>query len=136
MKNRYPNYGEWLNENHVIGKSRLGDWTRKMYKKSTDFTRSVIDGAKREKKETKEAFNILRKMIKGKEVSMDEKKFLKAQSADLAKILPLVAIQGIPVPVPIIPFLIILGKKYGFSVLPNSHNKISLDDLEKSKQKQ
>ena len=57
----------------------------------------------------------------------DEKKFLKYQSIDLLKVLPLIAIQGIPSPIPITPLLIILGKKYGFNVLPDSHEKIKKD---------
>jgi len=129
---KYPYYGEWLNESQQIDEGKFTEWTKKMYKKGTDFTRSVIDGTKREGAETKEAFNILRRMIKGEDVSFDEKKFLKAQSADLVKIIPLIAIQGLPGAIPITHFLVILGKKYGFSVLPNSHHKISLDDLEKT----
>ena len=132
---KYPNYGEWLNENQQIDEGKFAEWTKKMYKKGTDFTRSVIDGVKRENSETKEAVKILRKMLKGDSVSLDEKKFFKAQSADLVKIIPLVAIQGLPGAIPITKLLVELGKKYGFSVLPNSHSKISLDDLEKSKEK-
>ena len=130
MENRYLNYKEWLNENTELDESKFTDWTKKMYKKGNDFTKSVWAGTKREGKETKKAIQILGMMIKGQEVSDDEKRFLKAQSGDLAKILPLVAIQGLPGAIPITKFLMILGKKYGFSVLPNSHSKITLDDLE------
>ena len=66
-------------------------------------------------------------MVMGKEVTAEEKKLLKYQSIDLLKVLPLIAIQGIPVPIPITPLLIILGKKYGFNVLPDSHEKIKKD---------
>ena len=134
---KFKSYGHFLNESrdwHNLDESKFGDWTRKMYNKGTEFSKSVIQGAKREGKETKEVIKILGRMMKGEKVSDNEKKFLKAQSADLAKILPLVAIQGIPAPVPITPFLIMLGKKYGFSVLPNSHSKISLEDLEKERE--
>ena len=134
MKNRYPTYGEFLNEsNEHIDESKLSNWTKKMYKKGTDFTKSVWVGTKREGKETKRALQILRMMMKGEDVSDDERLFLKAQSGDLVKIIPLIAIQGVPGAVPITKLLMVLGKKYGFSVLPNSHDKITLDDLDKGK---
>ena len=72
-------------------------------------------------------------MIKGQEISDDEKKFLKAQSTDIVKLLPVVAISTIPIPVPITPLLVILGKKYGINILPNSHDKIELKDLKANK---
>jgi hypothetical protein len=111
-----------------IDESKLGEIARNLYKKGTDFTKSVIQGAKREGKETVQAVEILRKMIKGEEVTDNEIKFFKAQSVDLFKVIPLVAISSIPIPIPITPLLIVLGKKYGFSVLPNSHEKIKLDE--------
>jgi hypothetical protein len=116
------------NDSEHIDESKLGEIARNLYKKGTDFTKSVIQGAKREGKETVQAVEILRKMIKGEEVTDNEIKFFKAQSVDLFKVIPLVAISSIPIPVPITPLLIVLGKKYGFSVLPNSHEKIKLDE--------
>jgi hypothetical protein len=116
------------NDSEHIDESKLGEIARNLYKKGTDFTKSVIQGAKREGKETVQAIEILRKMIKGEDVSDKEIQFFKAQSVDLFKVIPLVAISSIPVPVPITPLLIVLGKKYGFSVLPNSHEKIKLDE--------
>jgi hypothetical protein len=126
-------YGQFLesknnSELDHLDESKLGEIARNLYKKGTDFTKSVIQGAKREGKETVQAVEILRKMIKGEDVSDKEIKFFKAQSVDLFKVLPLIAIQAIPVPIPITPLLIVLGKKYGFSVLPNSHEKIKLDE--------
>lgn len=111
-----------LNEN-------LKSWVKKLGKKGLDFTKDVWDAAKREKKETTEAIKILRRMIKGEDISDNEKTFLKAQGTDIVKILPLIAISGIPVPVPITPLLIVLGKKYGFDILPNSHTKMPVDKL-------
>lgn len=116
------------NDSEHIDESKLSEIARNLYKKGTDFTKSVIQGAKREGKETAQAVEILRKMIKGEEVSDKEIQFFKAQSIDLFKVIPLVAISSIPVPIPITPLLIVLGKKYGFSVLPNSHEKIKLDE--------
>lgn len=125
-------YAQFLESKQVnvdhIDESKLGEIARNLYKKGTDFTKSVIQGAKREGKETAQAVNILRKMIKGEDVSDKERMFFKAQSVDLIRVIPLVAISSIPIPVPITPLLIVLGKKYGFSVLPNSHEKIVLDE--------
>lgn len=133
MQKRYKTYNEFLVEKKSIEESRFTDWSLKMFKKGTDFAKSVWVSTKRESTETKRALGILRKMIKGEEISNKEKIFLKAQSKDIIRILPLIAIQGIPAPVPITPFLIALGKKYGFSVLPNSHSTITIDDLDKEK---
>lgn len=110
-----------------IDESKIGNLSKKMYTKSTNFGKSLFFAIKREGQETKDAFKILSKMIKGKEITDNERDFLKHQSKDIVKILPLIAIQGIPLPIPIIPFLIMLGKKYNFDILPNSHKKITLD---------
>jgi hypothetical protein len=69
-------------------------------------------------------------MIKGEDVSDKEKEFVKRQSGDLVRILPLVAISGLPIPIPITPLLIMLGKKYGFDLLPKDHRSILNDDVE------
>jgi LETM1-like protein len=105
-------------------------------KKGTDFAQDVWDATKREGVETKLAILIVRKMLQDKEVTDGEIKFLKEHSIDLVKILPLVLISGIPVPVPITPLLIILGKKYGFDLLPKD-NRHHLEDTNiKGKEKE
>lgn len=93
-------------------------------KKGGDLAKEVWVGIKRESRETKEAVRLLGEIVKGHDVSQTQKDFIKAQSIDLVKILPLIAIQGIPLPLPITPFLILLGKKIGFDFLPNSHTKV------------
>lgn len=80
--------------------------------------KSVRTTAKRERKETVIAVKILRRYLLYREISDDEKRFLKEQSIDIARLLPLVAIQAIPVPVPIAPLLIGLGKKIGIDLMP------------------
>lgn len=119
-------FNEWVNErkesekiieNYIIG---LKD---KISSKTSELAKSVWSGIKRESSETKEAAKVLNKMIKNEDITEEEKKLLKNQSIDLLKILPLIAIQGIPIPIPITPLLIVLGKKYGFDILPNSHKK-------------
>ena len=106
------------------------DWLTGLMKKGGELKQKVIAGAKRESAETKKAIELVGKMLKGQNISDKEKIFLKAQSKDLVKILPLIAIQGIPVPIPITPLLIMLGKKFGFSILPDSHKKMPLSALE------
>ena len=102
----------------------IKDTVNAALKKGGDFAKEVWDGVKRESRETKEAVRILGELLKGNDVSQTQKDFVKAQSVDLAKAVPLVAVSGIPVPIPITPLLILLGKKIGFDFLPNSHTKV------------
>lgn len=108
-------------ESNQVDESKIGDWAKKIYHKSADFTKKVSDAVKRESRETREAYKILRDMIKGKEVSHEDKKFLKLQSIDLVKVIPLVFIQGLPGAIPITALLVKLGNKYNVDILPNSH---------------
>jgi hypothetical protein len=96
-------------------------------KKGSDFAREVWSGVKRESRETQEAVRLIGELLKGNSITDTQKKFIKAQSVDLVKALPLIAIQGIPVPVPITPFLILLGKKVGIDILPDSHKKVDYE---------
>lgn len=107
--------------------TKLSDYLNDLVKKGGKMASNTWEATKIEGKETKLAVEILSRMIKGEEVSDKEKKFLRAQSLDIVKILPLVAISGIPVPIPITPLLIILGKKYGFDFLPKDHRDILKD---------
>ena len=116
---RIKRFEEFIFENKAYG------YAQRALTKGKELVKEIKQGVSRESKETKEAAGILQKMIMGKEVTEDEKKLLKYQSIDLLKVLPLIAIQGIPIPIPITPLLIILGKKYRFNVLPDSHEKIS-----------
>lgn len=102
----------------------LRDLITQAISKGKEFAKSVWDATKRESRETQEAINLLAKLIKGEKITDTQKAFIKAQSIDLVKVLPLIAIQGIPLPIPITPFLIFLGKKVGFDILPNSHTKV------------
>lgn len=114
---------ETFNEN--LGK--VGNYLNDLIKKGGKMASDTWEATKVEGEETKIAVSILAKMIKGEEVTDKEKSFLKAQSKDIARILPLVAISGIPIPIPITPLLIMLGKKYGFDFLPKD-NRGLLDD--------
>jgi hypothetical protein len=109
---------------------KLTNYINSLLKKGGDFAQNVWDATKREKEETKIAVEILGRMIKGEEVSDREKEFLKKQSGDLVRILPLVAISGLPIPIPITPLLILLGRKYGFDFLPKDHRGILENEIE------
>jgi len=106
------------------GFGKITDYLNSLLKKGGDFAQNVWDATKRESQETKIAVEILARMLKGEDVSDKEKEFVKKQSGDLARILPLVAISGLPIPIPITPLLIMLGKKYGFDFLPRDHRGI------------
>jgi hypothetical protein len=74
------------------GFEKITNYINRLIKRGGDFAQDVWDVTKRESQETKLAIEILRRMIKGEEVKDSEKEFLKRQSGDLARILPLVAI--------------------------------------------
>ena len=112
------------------GFSKISDFLQSIFRKGGDLAYDVWEVAKRERKETKIALEILKRLIKGESVSEGEKKFLEAQSKDLIRILPLIAIQGIPIPIPITPLLIILGKKYGFDFLPKDNRGLLKNEVE------
>lgn len=95
--------------------------------KATTFKNDVWEATKREGAETKIALLILNKILKKEEVTDGEIKFLKEHSKDLAKILPIVLVSSIPVPIPITPFMIVLGKKVGIDLIPKD-NRHYLDD--------
>lgn len=76
----------------------------------------------REKKETIAAFIILRKLIAGDDVTNSQKRFLKAQSLDIIKILFHVSLKFIPLPIPFSPLMVYIGKKIGINTLPSSQN--------------
>ena len=105
---------------------------KEIIKKSTDFAEDFWNATKREGEETKIAIIILRKMLQNKEVTYGEKEFLKEHSIEMIKLIPLVLISGIPIPVPITPLLIVLGKKYNIDILPKD-NRHLLDKKEEDK---
>lgn len=114
--------------NESFGK--ITDYLNNLRKRGGDFASDVWDATKRESQETKLAVEILRRMVKGEEVTDGEKAFVKKQSGDLVRILPLVAISGLPIPIPITPLLIVLGKKYGFDFLPKDHRELLNNQIE------
>jgi len=93
-----------------------------------EFSNKSWDFIKRESSETKQAAVILNKMISGKDVTDNEKKFLKEQSKDLVKIISTGAL-----PIPITAVLVALGKKYNFEVFPGDQKELKAL-IEKEKQ--
>lgn len=101
-----------------------------LYRDTVDFSKNFWEATKREGKETKQAIAILRKMIKGQEVTDKEKAFFKKQAGDIAKIFPLIAIQGIPGgSVAITPLLKTIGKKYKFEPFPTRNTELDEDGV-------
>lgn len=92
------------------------------------YGNKLWDSVKRESKETKQAANILKKMLDGENVSENEKKFLKEQSKDLVRIIGTSAL-----PMPITAVLVMLGKKYKFDVFPGNQDELKAL-IEKEKQ--
>ena len=60
-----------------------------------------VNGARREGKETTEAAKILAKIINKKDVTEEDKKFLKSQSKDLARIVALMGLGAVSMALPI-----------------------------------
>jgi hypothetical protein len=99
-------------------------WRRWLTSRSVQFASSVWDATRRESRETKEALRILSLMLQQKPVSDVEKQLLVAQSKDLVKIVPLVALQGLPVPIPITPLLVIVASRYKLNILPGDQSAL------------
>jgi hypothetical protein len=117
------------------GLGKVGAYLNDLIKRGGKMASDTWTATKVEGEETKIAMNILSRMIKGEEVSEKEKTFLRAQSMDIVRILPLVAISGIPIPIPITPLLIMLGKKYGFDFLPKDNRGLLKDEIEEGPNK-
>ena len=97
----------------------LEEGSESKIKKGAKFAKSTWNSIKRESKETKQAMKILQKMLLGQTVTSNEKKFLKAQSGDMIKGLVAVALQGVPLPIPITSLLVVAGRKYNLNILPS-----------------
>jgi hypothetical protein len=110
------------------GLGKVSTYLNYLIKRGGKIASDTWEATKVEGEETKIAVGILSKMIKGEVVSDKEKSFLKEQSKDLARIIPLIAISGIPIPIPLTPLLIMLGRKYGFDFLPKDHRGLLKDD--------
>lgn len=96
-------------------------------KKVLSKIKDIKNRAKSEIEETKALVRILTHAVKSysknREFDLDKKdvEFIKGQSGDVIKNLLMAVISIIPIPIPIIPFLIIFGKKIGIDIAPKEH---------------
>ena len=108
-----------LKENN-LGK-RIKTYTTKKKLDIGEFWQNLVKGAQREKKETAEAVKILGRLLGGKEKpTKDEIKFLKSQSADIAKIIGVITLGAVSVVIPLAIEKVL--NKYGVSILPKKQN--------------
>ena len=98
-----------------------------VFKKVLSKFMEIKNKAKLEIEETKALVRIIvyavKSYTKNREFDLDKKdiKFIQGQSADVVKNLLMVTISLIPIPIPVVPFLIIFGKKIGIDILPKEH---------------
>lgn len=81
--------------------------------------RSFLSVAKREGKETREVIKILRKLLKGDEITNEEKELLKHQSKDLAKIVTVMSLGAVSMVIPLTLEKIL--NRYGISIMPTEY---------------
>lgn len=97
----------------------------KLFHKSIDFTKDIWTVAKREGSNTNKAFIILRKMMRGEKVTEQEIEFFKAQRSNILKLIPIVAIQGLPMgTVALTPILRAIEKRYKIDIFPKDNSNI------------
>lgn len=87
-------------------------------KKVWEETKNIGKAAKREAQETRDASKILMKIVKGKDVTPEEVKFLKDQSVDLGKAVALIGLQAVPGSSVAIIAIEKVGQKHGFTLFP------------------
>lgn len=104
------------------------DSISKTIKTSSDGIRAVLKIVATESDETKKSVLIVLKFFHRGRISDNEKMFLKAHSKDLLRILPHVLLKFIPIPIPMTPLLIILGKKIGVDLIPKDNRHLLDED--------
>jgi hypothetical protein len=96
----------------------------KIRQKGEDSLKDFWKKTRQEAHQTKEAEEILIRYAEGKGVTIEEKKLLKTESIDIAKVIfigiPLAVIPGFSV---VMILLVKLGNKYKFNVLPSAFAK-------------
>tara|TARA_R100000742_G_C4268554_1_gene86937 strand:- start:335 stop:1123 length:789 start_codon:yes stop_codon:yes gene_type:complete len=78
-----------------------------------------VNAARREGKETTQAAKILAKIINREKVSEEEKKFLKDQSKDLARIVAVMGLGAVSMALPVALEKVL--NKWNISIMPKSH---------------
>ena len=96
-------------------------------KKVLSKLKNVRDRAQSEIKETRALVRVLAHAVKSYtknrefDLNDEDRKFIKGQSTDVIKNTIIVIVSIIPLPIPLIPFLIIFGKKIGIDLAPKEH---------------
>lgn len=93
-------------------KKRIKKLTKKLKESWKNFLRIF----KREKKETREAIRILKKLLRDENPTDEEIKYLKSQSADLAKIVGIMGLGAISMALPVALEKIL--NKWDISIMP------------------
>lgn len=99
------------------------EYDESLFDKFTDVVKNLLPGLKKAGED--DTISKLKDLVQ----HADEKEFLKQQSGDIIKAIATVGISGIPVPFPITPLLIIVGKKYNFNVLPQDQQHLLDDEM-------
>ena len=119
-------------ESEEILENILTDLSKKIWKNSVDFSKDTWKSISKENEDTKLAFNILLRMVKGEKVSKGEKNILKKQSKDLLKITYAVSLTALSTPIALITLLFVVGSKYKFDIFPDKDkdliNKIKKEE--------
>jgi hypothetical protein len=102
---------------------------KSILKKGEDSLHDFCQKSRNEIHETEQAEKIFVKYVERKEVTIEEKKILKNQTFDMVKIIfigvPLAIIPGFSV---VMIFIVKVGRKYNFNVLPSSFAPQKKDD--------
>ena len=89
---------------------------KKLTKKFKESWKRFLLIFKREKQETKEAIRVLKKLLRKEDPTPEEIKFLKSQSADLAKIVGVMSLGAVSMAIPIALEKIL--NKWDISIMP------------------
>jgi len=112
-------------KNQIVAKSII------VYGKTKDLGKAF----QREAHETEVASKILMKMVKGKDVTNEEIKFLKDQSVDLGKALAIIGLQAVPGSSLAIVAIEAVVQKHGFTLFPKAQIEPSQEKSDVLEQK-
>lgn len=124
----------------MFGEGRISDYLKNKKENLKSGLIKFKEAARREGKETSQAYDILKKIITKKDVSKEELDFLKAQSKDLAKILATLSLSAVSTVLPIAIEKALQKSKYNISILPKDNSEIlnkkedeNLEQIDESK---
>ena len=87
--------------------------------KLSDSWKSFVNIAKVETTETGELINLLKRSLRGEKLTEGELKYIKSQSADIAKIFGIMAMGSVSMAIPIA--LNSVLKKWNIDIMPKDH---------------